>query len=100
MIHDCGSFTGEYLYTEKPCCYMLKKGADLSETYIPLGERCLENYYHAYSGEDICRFIEDVVINGDDPLKEQRTAFSRNELKVNYPHTSEFIIDYIKKKIT
>lgn len=100
MIHDCASFTGEYLYTEKPCCYMLKKGANLSDTYIPLGEKCLENYYHAYSSDDICKFIEDVVINGNDPLKEQRTAFSRNELKVNYPHTSEFIIDYIKKKIT
>ncbi len=100
MIHDCGSFTGEYLYTEKPCCYMLKKDIELSDTYIPLGEKCLENYYHAYSEEDICNFIEDVVIKGDDPLKEQRVSFSRNELKVNYPHTSEFIIDYIKKKIT
>ncbi|MCH5324688.1 MAG: hypothetical protein J1E39_05680 [Eubacterium sp.] len=100
MIHDCGSFTGEYLYTEKPCCYMLKKGVELSDTYIPLGEKCLENYYHAYSREDILSFIEDVVINGNDPLKEQRTAFSRNELQVNYPHTSEFIIELIKKKLT
>lgn len=99
MIHDCASFTGEYLYTEKPCCYMLKKGVELSDNYIPLGEKCLENYYHAYSQEDICRFIEDVVINGNDPLKEQRVSFARNELKVNYPHTSEYIIDIIKKKL-
>ena len=100
IIHDCASFTAEYLYTEKPCCYMLKKGTNLTDTYIELGEKCLENYYHAYSKDDICRFIEDVVMNGNDSLKEQRTAFSRNELQVNYPHTSEFIIEYIKKKIT
>jgi len=100
MIHDCASFTGEYLYTEKPCCYMLKKGVELSDTYIPLGEQCLENYYHAYNADDICQFIDDVVLGGNDPLKEQREKFAREELKVNYPHTSEFIMDVLKEKLT
>lgn len=98
IIHDCGSFTAEYLFVNKPSCYMLKDEEEVRKTFLPIGQMCLEQYYLAYDEQDICRFIEDVVLKGNDPLKEQRTAFSE-KLKYNYPHAGEKVVEYIRKQI-
>lgn len=98
MIHDCGSFTAEYLYTGKPCCYMLKSEEEIQTTFLPIGQKCQENYYHAFSEQDICDFIEKVVLSGDDPLKESRESFSET-LKLNYPNVGKKITEYIKDEI-
>ncbi len=100
MIHDCGSFIGEYLYTEKPCCYMMKSEEQTMNGLLPLGQECMKQYYYAFSKEDICKFIDDVVINGDDPMREQREDFAKNTLKVNYPNSARFVTEYIKSKIS
>lgn len=99
MIHDCGSFIGEYLYTEKPCCYMLKSEEQTREGLVPLGQKCMENYYKAFEEKDIIAFIEDVVLKGNDPMKEQREAFVRTELKFNYPHATEDLVRMLERKI-
>ncbi len=99
MIHDCGSFIGEYLYTMKPCCYMLKSEEAVNTTLVPLGQKCMEQYYRAFCEEDITKFIREVVIGGADPLKEQREAFAKNELMVNYPHAADAFIDILKKEL-
>lgn len=99
MIHDCGSFIGEYLYTEKPCCYMIKSEEETYKGLVPLGQQCMDQYYHAKSKEDIIDFIENVVIKGNDPMKAQREAFVKNELKANYPHAADTMINMIKKEL-
>ncbi len=99
MIHDCGSFIGEYLYTEKPCCYMIKSEEETYKGLVPLGQQCMDQYYHAKSKEDIINFIENVVIKGNDPMKAQREAFVKNELKANYPHAADTMINMIKKEL-
>lgn len=99
MIHDCGSFIGEYLYTEKPCCYMLKSVEQTKEGLVPLGQKCMENYYHAFKEEDIISFIEDVVLRGNDPMKERREQFVRTELKFNYPHATEDLVQMLERMI-
>ena len=95
MIHDCGSFTAEYLFTEKPCCYMLKNEYQIQNEFLPMGQECLKHYYKAYEKEDIYKFIEDVVIGEIDPLKAERERFSRESLKFNYPKAAEFAYQYI-----
>ncbi len=99
MIHDCGSFIAEYLYTKKPCCYMTQSLEITMEGLLPLGKKCMDNYYHALNENDIISFIQDVVIDGKDPLKEQREAFAENELMVNYPFAAKYCCDTIKKKL-
>lgn len=99
MIHDCGSFIGEYLYTEKPCCYMMKSEKDTYDGLLPLGQKCMDQYYHAFTEEDIVRFIQEVVLDGNDPMKEKRVDFVNKELKVNYPHAADAVIDIIKKEL-
>lgn len=98
MIHDCGSFTAEYLFTGKPCCYMLKDENEINETFLPIGQKCLDNYYKAFNQEQICSFIENVVLKEDDPMKEAREVFSAY-LKLNYPNVGHKITEYIKQEI-
>ena len=99
MIHDCGSFIGEYLYTEKPCCYMLKSPEELKTLFLPIGEMCMDNYYKAYTEEDIIKFIDEVIIKENDTLKEQREEFCKNTLKINYPNATNQVIKCIKDAI-
>lgn len=99
LIHDCGSFIGEYLYTKKPCCYMIKSKEETYAGLIPFGKECMDRHYHAYGKENIINFIKNVVIDGVDPLKEERERFANEQIYVNYPNASQFFIDYIKKEL-
>ncbi|MGI6747116.1 MAG: hypothetical protein ACOX4V_02525 [Anaerovoracaceae bacterium] len=99
MIHDCSSFVGEYLFTEKPCCYMLKSPEEIEDVFLPMGIACLRHYYKAFCKEDIIRFIDQVIIQGNDPLKEDREKFAQTELKFNYPNATRIVLDTIKQAI-
>ena len=98
IIHDCGSFTAEYLFVNKPCCYMLKNSNDINKMFLPMGQKCLDNYYKAFNQDDILNFIDNVVIKGIDPMKNQRDKFLQ-ELRLNYPNAGKRIVEYIKQEI-
>lgn len=99
IIHDCGSFTAEYMFTEKPACYLLRNEDAIKVEFLEFGQRILEHYYKAYSEEDIINYIDNVILKGEDPLKEAREAFVEKELKVNYNNVSNSIIQYLKDQI-
>ena len=75
MIHDCGSFVFEYLFMNKPVLRTVYT-VPLEEMYGKLGLACLRQHYKAsaYSMEEVENFIKN-VIDGVDPLKEQRAKF-------------------------
>ena len=93
MIHDCSSFVGEYLFTGKPCCFVSKK--NYKKVFASLGLACLENYYIAFNKQDILHFIDDVIVSGNDPLKDKRSKFAENNLAINYPNVSKILLDEI-----
>lgn len=73
MIHDCGSFRQEYLFTGNPVMY-LQKG-EAAEDYMNWQTvEALNLHYKGYNTNDIENFILD-VIKGEDPLKQQRQQF-------------------------
>jgi len=76
MIHDCGSFIIEYLFMNKPVIRTLNNNS-IDSMFNPFALNCL--YYFAYNEQDIELFVNN-VINGVDPLKEQRTKFVNNVL--------------------
>ena len=77
---------------------MIKSEEETYNGLVPLGRQCMDQYYHAKTRQDIIDFIENVVIKGNDPKKEQREAFVKNELKANYPHAADTMIN-IKKEL-
>ncbi len=99
IIQDCGSFIVEYFYTGNPGLYMFKS-QDQMQDFNPFVRSCLGHYYHAFNREDIIRFIDDVVIRGNDVKKEQRMNMVKQvKRKYNYPNVSRFILNDIKRQI-
>ncbi|MBO7570976.1 MAG: CDP-glycerol glycerophosphotransferase family protein [Bacteroidales bacterium] len=99
MIHDCGSFTTEYLFTRKPVMYLIKN-EDFVSKFSPFGLMSFNNHYQGRTENDIRNFIESVVINGNDPMQKQRGDFFDKYLA---PHEgkmpSEKIIETIENAI-
>ena len=78
MMHDSCSFTTEYLYQRKPVMYLLKNNPQ--EVFNDFGIMSFEQHYHGRTREDIEHFIENVVLGGNDPLKESREQFYKQYL--------------------
>ena len=63
-----------------------------------MGQKCLDHYYKAFNKEEICEFIENVVINDIDPMKNQRDKFLK-ELRLTYPNVAQVIVEHIIREI-
>lgn len=98
IIHDSGSFIGEYLYTGKPAMF-LTNGIDFKAQYNEFAQECLQQYYLGKNKEDIEKFLID-LINGKDSLKEKRINFLKTKLMPpNGKLASENIIDNLVKEL-
>lgn len=95
LIHDCGSFGAEYLYTGKPCGYMWRDDLDSRNILTPFGRACIDAHYPLHCSDDFYHFIDNVILKGNDFMKEERTEFAKNEVMINYPHATQKIIEYI-----
>lgn len=69
MIHNCGSFTAEYMWMDKPVGYLTTDIAKICNELNDFGLRCQEGHYTLSSADDIERFIRRTVIEGDDTLR-------------------------------
>ncbi|GHS94088.1 hypothetical protein FACS1894139_15990 [Planctomycetales bacterium] len=100
IIHDCGSFLPEYLFSEHPAAYMADSAKNIYRNRNDFSKMCLDHYYQCFAREDIINFIDKVVVGGIDSMKDKRAAFVDSSLlKINYPHISEFIVCFVKKAI-
>lgn len=79
MIHDCASFTAEYLYTGKPTLFMVRD-PQVESHWNRFGRMCYDMHYKATCIEDIEHYIENVVIAGKDEMKQERDAFVQRYL--------------------
>lgn len=97
MIHDCGSFIVEYLYSKKPVMYL---GLNREEQSNIVGKKAYKCHYHGSNMEDIKRFLIEVVLNGKDDMKPLREQFYKdNLLPPNGCFVAENIINEIKKEL-
>lgn len=94
MIHDCGSFQVEYLYTKKPVMFIDAADytvADQNE----FGRQAHQMHYIGHSKDDIEQFILN-VISEIDPMKVLRDRFYAEQLLPPHGKTaSENIISTI-----
>lgn len=93
MIHDCGSFTTEYLYLNKPVLRTMND-VPLDSMFNSFGLSCIDCHYKAYNKLEIEEFVIN-VINGFDPMKEQRTKFVNEVLMPKGGMPSQVIINDI-----
>ncbi len=98
IIHDCISFLAEYLFTGHPICYLMKND-QTDRIFTSLGKKCLNCCYLAFNEHDIYNFIEEVIIADKDLLQNKRKKCFDETFKLDYPHTSEKIVNILKKEI-
>ncbi len=71
MLHDCSSFSVEYLCTLKPVMFLNNHMHDLTD----FGTKAYDCHYKPACSGDIEKFIVDVVINDQDDIKNKRKEF-------------------------
>ena len=98
MIHDCGSFIIEYLYTRKPVMFL--SNFDREGQSNEVGRKAYQCHYKGYCEGDIEHFVNSVVINSQDDLIEQRHNFYDTILSpVNGKTSAENILKIIKTEL-
>jgi len=90
IIHDCGSYMVEWLYTGKPCCYVVDSEERVRKQLNKLANFALNCHTEiADSKEKIISFINKVE---NDEYQEKINERVRTDIMVNYPNCSEFIL--------
>lgn len=96
IIHDCGSYITEWLFTGKPCCFVAKDDS-IFNFFTKLGKESIKYYKIAYSREQIIDFIQSVVDNTNFEYY-KNTKEIKEKIMVNYPNVSQKIVDYLRLK--
>lgn len=101
MIHDSGSFAAEYMYTGNPVLYTVNNMKRLYECMNSFGALVMDNHYHGGKKEDVLHFIDEVVMNGDDPKKEERMKMREQYLMPpNGKTVAQNTMDILNKELS
>lgn len=92
MIHDCGSFSVEYLYTDKPCMFLMEKEM---RNLNRMTSDALNCHVKGISAEDICRFLNEEVLHGRDTMKRKRAEYRVQYLLTNGHSAAQNIVETI-----
>lgn len=100
MIHDCGSFSVEYHYTENPVMYVAQNFKEQIMEKNELGKLAMYQHYVGKTIEDIVSFIDNVIIGGNDPMKLGRKQFKDEYLvPPNGKSVAENMMDILLKAL-
>ncbi|MGL5050180.1 MAG: CDP-glycerol glycerophosphotransferase family protein, partial [Fusobacteriaceae bacterium] len=98
LMHDCASFTLEYLYLNKPTLYLNDKNMqDRKEIFNDFGYEAYLTHYKAFSKDDIEQFINSIILKNEDYMALNRKDFLEKKLlneKLKNP--SKNIVDYLE----
>lgn len=101
MIGDSISFMCEYSAIDKPYLYTVRDDT-VSHKFNELGEAIFNHLLYKASplSDEIENFLQNVVLNGNDPLSEKRRAFTKeNLLSPDGKNAAENIFNFLKKEL-
>lgn len=99
MITDCSSFLTEFSCTGKPLIRLIPgKGENLLEPE-PMLEKIYEIFYKVYEGEDMVPLFDSILLDGQDPRKEERLKLLE-EANLTGTYASENITIYIRNLLS
>ena len=94
MIHDCASFTVEYLYTRKPVMYLVSDEHH-EDQLIEFGKKAFNLHYKGWCEEDIETFISNVAEGKDGMAADRMEFYNEYLLPPNGKSVSDNIINAI-----
>ena len=80
MIHDSVSFMAEYHFSHQPALYTTGDVQQTKRQLNELGKRAIDAHYLGKQKSEIISFLENVVLGGEDPLRNKRLAFYNDYL--------------------
>lgn len=80
LIHDSGSFCVEYHYSGNPAMYIAENFEEQVSQKGTFGQLAMRQHYVGRNKQDIIDFIDNVVLKGDDPMKQGREEFFKQYL--------------------
>lgn len=100
LIHDCGSFMAEYLITGKPSLFMIRNESVMKE-WSEFGEKAIAVHYQSRNKQQLITFIENVILEENDFMKEIRNDFVQDNLiQKNTLTASQNILNYLETQIS
>lgn len=79
--------------------FMMKDEQTNEKNCNEFAKACIKYHYQAWEQQDICRFIDEVVIRENDYMREERTNFFNEMVCFNYPNSTKKVLGYLKKEI-
>lgn len=95
LITDCSSFLSEYLPTTKPVIHLISKDMVALNS---ISEVTSSHYYKAHDLKELEFYLNDVIINKNDPMKEKRIN-DVNILASDGISASSRILNHLKKEL-
>lgn len=80
MIHDSGSFCVEYHYSGNPVMYIAENFEEQLTEKGEFGKLAMRLHYVGKCKEDIVNFIENVILHGNDTMRQERKNFYKKYL--------------------
>lgn len=78
MVHDCGSFTVEYIYTEKPVLFSGNRPE--RNTLVPSANEAFDCYQFANDEQGVEVFIRDLINGKTDDFLQKKKEFKKKYL--------------------
>lgn len=97
LITDCISFLSEYLPTGKPVIHLRKDNQ--KESFNNLLQTITDSYYKVYDNETLLKVFNEVIIKGNDYLKEKRIENIKLLMIDENKTTGEKIKEYLEKEL-
>lgn len=99
LIHDCGSFISEYLFTMKPTLFMVRD-ENVMKMWSEYGEKAIAVHYQSRIKSEVEDFIDSVVLNENDTMLEKRKKFVSDILLFEDKSTaSQNILNHLNEEI-
>lgn len=98
MILDCLSFMCEYMFTGNPQLFTLRN-PDVVPRFNQFGDAVYRQLYHGSGLEAVIRFIDDVVIAGNDRMKAERMEFFQKNVDVVPSGASKNVFQILNREL-
>ncbi len=97
LITDCISFLSEYLPTGNPVLHL--RSERQKDEYNDIVKKITDSYYKIYTNEELEKTFNEVIVQGNDYMKDERQANIKLLMIDENKTTAEKIVDYIKKEL-
>jgi len=92
LVTDCGSFLAEYLPTGKPIIWLI---SDRTVGLNAVGKALAEGFYQVRTVEELEQVFNQVVVGGDDPLKDIREN-NIERILGGRQNSSESVVEHLR----